>query len=86
MSRPAVFRSDHELYHADSCELLKQAAERGEVRIVALGRGSYPGERLPANDIREVSLTGYWDASHDQTWGLGWHRNEALVSHIAPNR
>ncbi|MEI6278503.1 MAG: AraC family transcriptional regulator [Verrucomicrobiae bacterium] len=78
MQRPAVFRSDNELYHADSCEPLKQAALRGETRIVALGRGSYPGDRLPAHEIREVSLTGYWDAPHDQTWGLGWHRNEGI--------
>jgi len=76
--RPAVFRSDSELYHADSCEPLKQAAQRGDVKIVALGRGSYPGDRLPANDLKEISLTGYWDATHDQTWGLGWHHNEGI--------
>lgn len=78
MPRATVFRSDNELFHADSCEPLKQAADRGEVRIVALGRGSYPGTRLPSNDLKEVSLTGYWDASHDQSWGLGWHRNEGI--------
>ena len=78
MNRPAVFRSDMELYHADSCEPLKRAEKRGEVSIVALGRGSYPGTRLPLNDLKEVSLTGYWDAPHDQDWGLGWHRNEGL--------
>ena len=78
MPRPAVFRSDHELFHADSCEPLKQAAQRGEVRIAALGRGTYPGDRLPPNEIKEVCLTGYWDATHDQSWGLGWHRNEGI--------
>jgi AraC-like DNA-binding protein len=43
-----------------------------------LGRGSYPGKRLPQNDLREVALAGYWDAPRDQSWGLGWHRNEGL--------
>ena len=78
MPRQSVFRSDNELYHADSCEALKQASQRGEARIVALGRGSYPGDRLPTNDLKEVCLTGYWDAAHEQTWGLGWHRNEGI--------
>ena len=78
MTRPVVFRSDNQLYHADSCEPLKQAEQRGEVEIVALGRGSYPGKRLPADDLKEVSLVGYWDATHDQNWGLGWHRNEGI--------
>ena len=78
MPRSAVFRSDSELFHADSCEPLKQAALRGEARIVALGRRSYPGDRLPDNEIKEVSLVGYWDAPRDQTWGLGWHRNEGI--------
>ena len=78
MIRSAVFRSDHELYHADTCEPLKQAAERGGVQIVALGRGTYPGKPLPANDLKEVSLMGYWNAASDQDWGLGWHRNEGL--------
>ena len=78
MNRPAVFRSDSELYHADTCEPLKAAERCGEVAITALGRGSYPGMRLPSNDLKEVSLTGFWDAQQDQSWGLGWHRNEGI--------
>jgi AraC family L-rhamnose operon regulatory protein RhaS len=78
MKRPVAFRSPNELFHADSCEPLKQAALAGSVRLAALGRGSYPGARLPKNDLREVCLTGYWDAAKDQAWGLGWHRNEGL--------
>jgi AraC family L-rhamnose operon regulatory protein RhaS len=78
MKRPVAFRSQNELFHADSCEPLKQAALAGSVRLAALGRGSYPGARLPKNDLREVCLTGFWDAAKDQSWGLGWHRNEGL--------
>lgn len=76
--RPATFRSAEELYHADSCERLKQAAAEGTVKLAALGRGSYPGARLPRNDLREVCLAGYWNAPADQNWGLDWHRNEGL--------
>jgi AraC-like DNA-binding protein len=76
--RAATFRSASELFHADSCEPLKAAARAGDVRLAALGRGTYPGERLPRNDLREVCLTGYWDAARDQSWGLDWHRNEGL--------
>jgi AraC family L-rhamnose operon regulatory protein RhaS len=78
VKRPATFRSPSQLFHADSCEPLKQAAASGAVRLAALGRRTYPGERLPKNDLRELCLTGYWDAARDQSWGLDWHRNEGL--------
>lgn len=76
--QPASFRTAHELFHADSCEPLKRAAAAGTVRIAALGRGTYPGARLPKNDLREICLAGYWDAPGAQNWGLDWHRNEGL--------
>jgi AraC family L-rhamnose operon regulatory protein RhaS len=78
MKCPATFRSPGQFFHADACEPLKQAAAAGTVRIAALGRRTYPGERLPTNDLREVSLAGYWDAASDQSWGLDWHCNEGL--------
>jgi AraC family L-rhamnose operon regulatory protein RhaS len=56
----ATFRSVAELFHADTCEPLEAAARRGEVRLAALGRGSYPGRRLPAGDLREVRSVGFW--------------------------
>jgi len=74
----ATFRSVAELFHADTCEPLEAAARRGEVRLVALGRGSYPGRRLPASDLREVRSVGFWDARGIQSWGLDWHRNEGI--------
>ena len=76
--RTAAFRSAAELFHADTCEPLEAAARRREARVVALGRGSYPGRRLPPKDLREVCSLGYWDARGRQTWGLDWHRNEGI--------
>jgi len=76
--RTATFRSAAELFHADTCEPLEAAARRGEVRVCALGRDSYPGRRLPANDLREVRSVGFWDARGRQSWGLDWHRNEGI--------
>jgi len=78
MKRSVTFRSPGQLFHADSCEPLKQAAAAGTVRLAALGRRTYPGARLPANELPELCLAGYWDAPSDQAWGLDWHRNEGL--------
>jgi AraC-like DNA-binding protein len=76
--RPVSFRSQRELYHADTCEPLAAAVARGDLRLAALGRGSYPGRPLPARDLRELCSIGVWDARADQRWGLDWHRNEGI--------
>ncbi len=77
--RPAAtFRAAAELFHADTCTPLEAAAQAGGVRLAALGRGSYPGRRLPAQDLTEVPSLGYWDARARQSWGLDWHRNEGI--------
>ena len=78
MTKRTSFRSNRELFHADTCQPLKLAAKRGEVRLAALGRGSYPGERLPRHDLKEVCMVGYWDAPRSQNWGLDWHCNEGI--------
>ncbi len=78
MTQRTTFRSANELFHADTCEPLKHAAGRGDVRLAALGRGSYPGERLPRTDLREVCMAGFWNASFAQEWGLDWHCNEGI--------
>ncbi len=77
-ARSLAFHASDKLHHADTCERLVGAAEAGEVRMVALARGTYPGEPLPAKDLPQVSSIGYWDAAHDQTWGLAEHRNEGI--------
>ena len=77
-SQTAIFRKDDEVYHADTCEPLRAATEHGEVTLVARARGAYPGVQLPAKCLTEVRTVGYWDADHNQSWGLDWHRNEGI--------
>lgn len=84
MSVRTTFRSDNELYHADTCEPLKAAAARGDLQLAALGRGSYPGTRLPDGDLKEILMVGCWNAASNQNWGLDWHCNEGLeIGHLA---
>lgn len=83
VKRPVTFRSPSEIFHADTCEPLRAAAEAGAVRLAALARGTYPGTRLPRNELRELCSVGYWDAARDQAWGLDWHRNEGIELHFA---
>ena len=78
MKSRTTFRRNRELFHADTCQPLKLAAKQGDVCLAALGRGSYPGERLPRHDLKEVCMVGYWDAPRDQNWGLDWHCNEGI--------
>jgi len=63
---------------ADSCEPLKRAAREGELELLAWGRGTYPGLRLPLRRVAAVCSVGVWDARHPQRWGLPWHTNEGL--------
>ena len=84
MKQRTTFRTASELYHADTCEPLKAASACGDLRLEALGRGSYPGTRLPKNDLKEILMAGYWNATFDQDWGLDWHCNEGLeIGHLA---
>jgi len=57
---------------------LEAAARKGAVQLAALARGSYPGRRLPANQLREVCSVGFWNVARKQNWGLAEHRNEGL--------
>ncbi len=78
MPKRHTFRTENELFHADTCEPLKQAVVNQRLKLEALGRGSYPGERLPNNDLKELCMAGYWNATAPQDWGLDWHRNEGI--------
>lgn len=87
MKQRSTFRTARELYHADTCEPLKAASARGDLRLAALGRGTYPGVRLPNNDLKEILMAGYWNATFEQDWGLDWHCNEGLeIGHLAAGK
>jgi AraC family L-rhamnose operon regulatory protein RhaS len=77
LDRPSVFRHPGSLLYADNCRDLQAAARSGEVDLHAWTRGSYPGaplgDRLPG-----ICTVGYWDARHDQDWGLARHCNEGF--------
>ncbi len=73
-----MFQATDRQHRADACEPLAAAAAAGEVRLEALVRGAYPGRPLPAGVLPQVSSIGFWDAAHDQAWGLGEHRNEGI--------
>ncbi|MEI6675471.1 MAG: AraC family transcriptional regulator [Verrucomicrobiota bacterium] len=77
-ARTAVFHATDTRHRADTCEPLAAAADAGELRLMALARGAYPGDPLPGRALPQVSSIGYWDAAHDQTWGLAEHRNEGI--------
>jgi AraC-like DNA-binding protein len=83
-AKAARFLSDTEVFHADTCEPLREAVARKEVSFAALARGTYPGDRLAAKSLPNVMSIGYWDARHDQRWGLDWHRNEGIeITYLA---
>lgn len=73
-----VFESRGAVFQADSCQPLIDASEAGQVRLEALVHGHYPGSKLPSGTLRGIKSVGYWDAPHDQQWGLDWHRNEGI--------
>jgi AraC family L-rhamnose operon regulatory protein RhaS len=76
--KPAAFVAGGHAYHADTCAELVRAVERGDLRLEAMARGTYPGERLAPRAVPGVRSVGYWDARHDQNWGLPVHRNEGI--------
>jgi len=85
--RATTFRTPHELYNADTCKPLVAANKRGSVELVALARRTYPGRRLPSRDLMELCSIGYWNARHNQRWGLDWHRNEGIeLTYLAAGR
>lgn len=73
-----IYKEQGKTYHADSCEPLVEAVEKGELVLEALARASYPGRRLDGNSLKGLRSVGYWDAKHEQDWGLPWHRNEGI--------
>ena len=75
------YKTNGTVYHADTCQPLKDAVKREKLQFKALARHSYPGDRLNNNTLGLNSI-GYWDADKPQDWGLDWHRNEGLEIHF----
>jgi AraC-like DNA-binding protein len=73
-----IFQEQGRRYQADTCAALIRGVAAGEVRLDALVRGHYPGRPLARGALPGVNSVGFWDAEHDQPWGLDWHRNEGL--------
>lgn len=87
MQRRRTFRTERELFHADTCEPLRQAAASGGLRLEAISRGGYPGTRLPRNELKELCMAGYWNAPSQQNWGLDWHCNEGIeIGYVSAGR
>lgn len=74
----AVYRGKKGVLVADSCGPLKSAARRGDLRLEALARGTYPGDALPERELPHLKSIGFWDAQKPQGWGLDWHYNEGI--------
>ncbi len=75
---PYIYQEHGNTYQADTCEDLSAAVQAGNVRLEALARGSYPGQRLEHLTLPGIKSIGFWDAIGPQTWGLDWHRNEGI--------
>lgn len=73
-----VYIEEGTIYHADSCIPLVEAAGRGELQLHALARGTYPGTPLQRGELPGLRSIGFWDATHEQNWGLPLHRNEGI--------
>jgi AraC-like DNA-binding protein len=85
--RTNIFHTGGERYHADTCAALIAAHQAGKVAFKALARGNYPGRRMLPGMLPHVCSLGYWDAAHDQAWGLAEHRNEGIeITYLANGR
>lgn len=79
-----AFRDRNDVYYADTCEPLTEAVRAGAIQMSALARGHYPGEPLRSGEVPGLRTAGLWDASHQQNWGLDWHRNEGIeITYLA---
>lgn len=82
---PPIYCEHGETFAADTCAPVARAAKDGQIRQETLVHGHYPGRRLPPHALPGVKTVGYWDAAHDQDWGLEWHRNEGIELTLLEN-
>lgn len=77
-SKTCYFDLNGDVYNADTCSPLEDAAERNDISLEVFARGHYPGYRLSDDELLSVKSVGYWDATKAQSWELEWHRNEGI--------
>ena len=63
---------------ADTCQALQIGVNAKQVSVSALSRGRYLGKKLPKKALPGICSVGFWDAVHDQEWGIDWQRNEGI--------
>jgi AraC-like DNA-binding protein len=73
-----IYQEHGKTYEPDACLPLLRGVHEGKVQLHALARGHYPGKKLSRNALTGVKSIGFWDATHQQDWGLDWHRNEGI--------
>ena len=78
IKRKIVFKDGREVHRADDCLPLTQAVAEGAMELCALGRHSYPGAALKADEAPGVCSLGLWRTAGEQRYGLPPHRNEGV--------
>ena len=78
VKQPPKYQDKGRTYVADRCKSLTFAAQNNQITFHALARAGYPGLQLGAKDLPGLLSVGYWDATTNQQWGLGTHRNEGI--------
>ena len=78
MANPPIYRESGRALSIDTCAPQRKAMAEGKCRIVSLGRGTYPGRRLRAQDVPGISGVGYMHIEGNQDWGTDAHRNEGV--------
>ncbi len=73
-----TFISTDETFEPDTCAPLRDAGYSGAIELFAMGRGTYPGEEMPDDQVPELRSVGTWKILQEQSWGLDWHRNEGI--------
>ncbi|MBN2293350.1 MAG: AraC family transcriptional regulator [Pirellulales bacterium] len=62
----------------DNCQNVVRNVKAGELQMEALGRGHYPGQRLPRHVMPGLKSMGFIDVNRQQCLGTGWHYNEGI--------
>lgn len=79
MSRQSpIYREGEHEYRIDTCQPQIEAWNSGQVNLIALTHGLYPGERMAPHHLPGLSSIGYIESEKPQNWGMNSHRNEGI--------